>query len=61
VAVATRKFDLTKDPQIEGFIKIAKAQQISEQKAEFERATPSKDKLQEMCKTAVSFGPPQYK
>lgn len=49
------------DKTIQSFGKLAKAQRESEQKAEFEKATPSPDTIKELIKRGEDIGAPQYK
>jgi hypothetical protein len=58
---AYKKFDLKTDPVLSSFYKIAQAQKETEQKEEFERATPKPEVMEELLKRGKELGNPQYK
>lgn len=59
--LAAKKYDFLNDPVIVKFHKLAQAQKESEQRQEFERATPSKEVLEELVKRGEALGTPDYK
>lgn len=61
LSMALKKFDLGKNESIISFQKLAKAQRESEQKAEFDKASPSKEVVAEILKRGQDLGAPQYK
>jgi len=61
LSMAIKKFDLMQDKTVESFMKLAKAQRDSEQKAEFDKASPSQETVAEILKRGQDLGTPQYK
>jgi len=57
----SKHFKLHENEEIKSFQRLVVAQKESEEKAEFERASPPKEVLEELLKDGKKLGEPQYK
>ncbi len=61
LGLAFTDFNLKEDKTYKSFTELARVQRESEQKAEFERATPKPEVIAQLLERGKALGAPQYK